>query len=161
MVEECARGRLLATVGDGTAKSDNSFIDNLVDGQIEAARHLFPGSPVCGEAYFITDGFPINYFDFYRPFIEGMGFEFPKWRLPAPWLYAVAAVWEFLHWTLKIPPPLLTRMEVRKMTVSHFSRIEKAQRDFGWRPKVSVEQANRLSLAYCRDLLSRLQRESG
>jgi 3beta-hydroxy-delta5-steroid dehydrogenase/steroid delta-isomerase len=161
MVEECARGRLLATVGDGTAKSDNSFIDNLVDGQIEAARHLFPGSPVCGEAYFITDGVPINYFDFYRPFIEGMGFEFPRWRLPAPGLYAVAAVWEFLHWTLRIPRPLLTRMEVRKMTVSHYSRIEKAQRDFGWRPKVSVEQANRLSLVYCRDLLSRLQRESG
>jgi 3beta-hydroxy-delta5-steroid dehydrogenase/steroid delta-isomerase len=156
LVKECARGRLVATFGDGTAKSDNSYIDNLVDGQIEAARHLYPGSPVCGEAYFITDGVPINYFDFYRPFVEGMGFEFPRWRLPAGMLYAVAAVWEFLHWAIKIPPPLLTRLEVRKMTVSHYSRIEKAWRDFGWKPKVSVEQANRESLAYCRELLSRL-----
>jgi len=83
VVEECARGRFKATFGDGTAKSDNSFIDNLVDGQIEAARHLVPGSPVCGEAYFITDGIHINYFDFFKPFVEGMGFKHPRIRMPA------------------------------------------------------------------------------
>ncbi len=73
VAEECARGRFVATFGDGTAKSDNSFIDNLVDGQIEAARHLVPGSPVCGQAYFITDGVPINYFDFFKPLRGGDG----------------------------------------------------------------------------------------
>jgi 3beta-hydroxy-delta5-steroid dehydrogenase/steroid delta-isomerase len=158
VAEECARGMFVATFGDGTAKSDNSFIGNLVDGQIEAARHLVPGSPVCGQAYFITDGVPINYFDFFRPFVEGMGFEHPRMRLPTAPLYAVAAVWEFLHWTIKIPPPMFTRLEVRKMTVSHYSRIDKARRDFGWEPKVSMEEATEDCIAYCRDLLSRRER---
>ena len=81
VAEECARGMFVACFGDGTAKSDNSFIDNLVDGQLEAARHLTTGSPVCGEAYFITDGVHINYFDFFKPFVEGMGFKHPRIRL--------------------------------------------------------------------------------
>jgi len=158
VAEECARGMFVATFGDGTAKSDNSFIDNLVDGQLEAARHLIPGSPVCGEAYFITDGVHINYFDFFKPFVEGMGFKYPRIRIPAGPLYAVAAVWEFLHWAVKIPPPLFTRLEVRKMTVSHYSRIDKARRDFGWEPKVGVEEAREKCIAYCRDFLSRRER---
>jgi 3beta-hydroxy-delta5-steroid dehydrogenase/steroid delta-isomerase len=158
VAEECARGMFVASFGDGTAKSDNSFIDNLVDGHIEAARHLIPGSPVCGEAYFITDGVHINYFDFFKPFVEGMGFKHPRITLPAGPLYAVAAVWEFLHWAIKIPPPVFTRLEVRKMTVSHYSRIDKARRDFGWEPKVGVEEAREKCIAYCRDFLSRRER---
>jgi 3beta-hydroxy-delta5-steroid dehydrogenase/steroid delta-isomerase len=58
IVEECAAGKFIATFGDGTAKSDNTYIDNLVDGEIEAARHLVSGAPLCGQAYFITDGAP-------------------------------------------------------------------------------------------------------
>jgi 3beta-hydroxy-delta5-steroid dehydrogenase/steroid delta-isomerase len=157
IVQDCFRGRLVATFGDGSAKSENSFIENLVDGQIEAARHLVPGSPVCGQAYFVTDGVSVNYFDFFRPFVEGMGFEFPARKLPVSWLYAIAAVWEFLHWAIKIPAPILTRLEVRKMTVSHYSRIDKARRDFGWEPKVGAEEIQRKCIAYCRDLLSRLE----
>ena len=157
IVNDCASGRLVATFGDGTAKSENSFIENLVDGQIEAARHLVPGSPVCGQAYFVTDGVPLNYFDFFRPFVEGMGFEYPRRRLPTSLIYAVAAVWEFLHWAIKIPAPMFTRLEVRKMTVSHYSRIDKARRDFGWEPKVGVEEIHRVCVAYCRDLLSSLE----
>ena len=154
VVEECARGRFVVTFGDGTALSDNTFIDNLVDGEIEAARHLTPDSPLCGQAYFITDGAPINSFEFFRPFVEGMGFESPGRKLPAAPFYAVAWAWELLHRFIPIPPPLLTRLEVRKMTVSHYNRIDRARRDFGWRPRVSVEEANRRGIAYCRELLA-------
>jgi 3beta-hydroxy-delta5-steroid dehydrogenase/steroid delta-isomerase len=158
LVEECARGSFKAVIGDGTAESENSFIENLVDGEIEAARHLIPGSPVCGEAYFITDGVHVNYFDFVKPFVEGMGFEFPKLRIPAAPLYALATVWEFLHWAIRIPPPILTRLEVRKLTVSHYSRIDKARRDFGWVPKVGEEEAREKCIAYCMELLARRER---
>jgi 3beta-hydroxy-delta5-steroid dehydrogenase/steroid delta-isomerase len=157
VVEECASGKFVVTIGDGTALSDNTYIDNLVDGEIEAARHLLPGSRLCGEAYFITDGDPINYFDFFRPLVEAMGFEFPKMKIPASLLYGTMSAWEFLHWAIKIPPPLLTRLEVRKITVSHYSRIEKAKRDFGWTPKVSVEEARAKCVEYCKELLEKRQ----
>ena len=35
---------LRVAIGDGSARSDNTFIENLVDGHVEAARHLLPGS---------------------------------------------------------------------------------------------------------------------
>jgi len=155
VVEECASGKFVVTIGDGSAMSDNTYIDNLVDGEIEAARHLLPGSALCGEPYFITDGNPINYFDFFRPIVEGIGFDFPSMKVPSPLLYAVMLVWEFLHWAAKIPPPLLTALEVRKITISHYSRIEKAQRDFGWTPKVSAEEAQAKCIAYCKELLAK------
>ena len=154
VVEECASGKLVATLGDGSAKSDNAYIENLVDAHIEAARHLVPSAPVCGEAYFISDGVPLNYFEFFRPFIEGMGFRMPTRKIPARFIYAVAAVWEWLHWAIRIPRPMLSRLEVRKMVVSHYNRIDKAKRDFGWEPSVSFEEAVDESLAYCRDLLA-------
>jgi deazaflavin-dependent oxidoreductase (nitroreductase family) len=135
--------------------SDNTFIDNLVDGQIEAARHLVPGSPLGGQAYFITDGVPINYFEFFRPIVEGLGFEHPKRRIPAAPLLALVTVWEFLHATIKIPRPMLTPMELRKIVVSHYNRIDKARRDFGWVPKVSMDDAMARCLEHCRELLAR------
>jgi 3beta-hydroxy-delta5-steroid dehydrogenase/steroid delta-isomerase len=153
IVEECAAGKFVVTFGDGTAKADNTYIDDLVDSEIEAARHLLPGAPLCGQAYFITDGAPLNYFEFFRPFVEGMGFRYPKLRLPASWLYAVAWVWEFLHWAIAIPPPAFTRLEVRGFTVTHTSRIDKAKRDFGWEPKVGPEEIREACLTYCRELL--------
>ncbi|HEY5645586.1 MAG TPA: NAD-dependent epimerase/dehydratase family protein [Pseudomonadales bacterium] len=158
LANDCARGMIPIPIGDGTAKSDNTFIDNLVDGQIEAARHLAPDSPVCGQAYFITDGVSLNYFDFFQPFVEELGHRYPKLRLPAAPLYALAATWEFLHWAVKVPPPLFTRLELRKMTVSHYNRIDKAQRDFGWQPKVSLDEASRACIAYLRDYRDRHER---
>ncbi len=158
VVEECASGRFVATIGDGTALSDNTYVENLVDAQIEAARHLVPGSPVCGQAYFVTDGHPINYFEFFRPIVEDLGFRFPVLRVPAGLLHPVVWIWERLHCAVGIPPPFLTRLELRKISVSHYNRIDKARRDFGWRPKVGVAEAMDECLAYCRDLLAARER---
>jgi hypothetical protein len=154
VVEECASGKFVATIGDGTALSDNTYIDNLVDGEIEAARHLIPGSPLAGEPYFITDGAPINHFEFFRPIVEGLGFEFPTRRIPGWVLHETMRAWEFLHWSLRAPRPPLTPLEVRKIVVSHYNRIDKARRDFGWTPRVGVEEAREKCVAYYRELLA-------
>jgi 3beta-hydroxy-delta5-steroid dehydrogenase/steroid delta-isomerase len=158
-VEECARGKLVARIGDGSALTENLYIDNAVDAQIEAARHLTPGSPLCGQAYFITDGAPMNYFDFFAPLVEGMGFRRPTLRIPPGPLFWGAWLWELLHGTLGLPRPTLTPLEVRNISVSHYNRIDKARRDFGWSPKVSVEAAAEKCLAYCKELLVNQQIE--
>lgn len=154
VVDECARGRYVAKIGDGTALSDNTYIDNLVDGQIEAARHLVPGSPLGGQAYFITDGAPINYFDFFRPIIEGLGYRHPRICIPGGMIEHTMTAWEYLHAKLGGPPPMLLPLEVRKITVSHYNRIDKAQRDFGWVPKVSTQEASERCLVYCKELMA-------
>ena len=158
VVEKCADGLFTMTVGDGTAMSDNSYIVNLVDGHIEAARHLLKDSLLPGEAYFITDGNPINYFEFFKPLVEGIGYKYPKMSVPTGVMVVMAYVWEFLHWAIKIPKPLLTRLEVRKIAYSHYSRIDKAKRDFGWYPKVSQEEAYAACIPFCQEVLDSLER---
>ncbi len=157
VIDECARGRYIAKIGDSSALSDNTYIDNLVDGEIEAARHLLPGSPVCGEAYFITDGHPINYFEFFRPVVEALGFTHPRRSVPAGVVRTTMTVWELFHfWLAPLgwPRPPLLALEARKITLSHYSRIDKARRDFGWQPVVSPEAAIARMLEPCRRLLA-------
>ena len=60
-----------------------------------------------------------------------------------------------LHWAIRIPAPFMTRCEVRKMLVSHYSRIDKALCDFGWQPIASPAEAEARAVAYCRELLAR------
>ena len=153
LVEQCARGRFIAIIGDGRAKSDNTFIDNLVDGEIEAARHLTLESPLGGQAYFITDGVSLNYFAFFRPLVDAMGYPFPSRHVPAWPFYAVTWLWELAHRVLRVSTPALSHLEIRKIAVSHYSRVEKAKRDFGWEPKVSLDEARARSLPYCKQLL--------
>ena len=153
LVELCARGRFVAIIGDGAAKSDNTFIDNLVDGQIEAALHLTPESPLGGQAYFITDGVSLNYFEFFRPLVDAMGYPFPSRHVPVWPLYAGTWLWEMAHRVLRVAPPALSHLEMRKVAVSHYSRIKKAKRDFGWEPKVSFDEAMARCLPYCGKLL--------
>ena len=158
ITEQCARGRFRAIIGDGSAKSDNTYIENLVDGHLEAARHLVPGSPVGGQAYFVTDGAPVNYFEFFRPYVADLGLEFPTLRLPTWPFHAVMWLWELAGRWLPIPAPPMTTLELRKLVVSHYSRIEKARRDFGWTPKVSPEEAARRCIPYVRELYAKVER---
>ena len=157
LVEQCVRGHFVAIIGDGSAKSDNTFIDNLVDAQIEAARYLTPQSPLGGQAYFITDGVSLNYFEFFRPLVAGMGFPFPSRHVPAWPLYAGTWLWELAHRVLRVSPPELSHLEIRKIAVSHYSRIEKAKRDFGWEPKVSLQEAMARCLPHCRKLVGEVE----
>jgi 3beta-hydroxy-Delta5-steroid dehydrogenase / steroid Delta-isomerase len=161
LVEECDRGLYAATIGDGSALSDNTFIENLVDAQIEAARHLLPGSPVCGQAYFVTDGRPLNYFAFFRPVVEALGFRHPQRSLPAGPLHGLMTLWEVLHrWLapLGVPRPPLLALEVRKIAISHYNRTDKARRDFGWKPRVSPDEAILRMIEPCRRLLAERER---
>jgi nucleoside-diphosphate-sugar epimerase len=72
-------------------------------------------------------------------------------------MLAIASVWEFLHWAIRIPPPMLTPLEVRKITISHYNRIDKARRDFGWVPKVGTQEAMERCVEHCRRLLAQRQ----
>ncbi|MEN8160209.1 MAG: NAD-dependent epimerase/dehydratase family protein [Myxococcota bacterium] len=161
VIDECVGGRYVAKIGDGSALSDNTFIENLVDAEIEAARHLLPGSPLAGQAYFVTDGAPINYFEFFRPVVEALGFRHPTRSVPGGLVMAIMTVWEGLHFllgSLGLPRPPLLALEVKKIAVSHYNRIDKAERDFGWRPRVSASEAIRRMIEPCRRLLG--QRET-
>ncbi len=157
LCQQLARGRYRATIGRGDALSDNTYIENLVEGHIEAARHLVPGARLAGQAYFVTDGEPINYFAFFRPWVEALGYRQPRLRIPAGPLLALMTAWEWVHAQLGGPAPFLLPLEVRKMVVSHYSKNERARRDFGFSPRVTPAQAFAPCLDYCRRLIAEVE----
>jgi len=153
VISKFADGMVPVLLGDGKALSENSFVDNVIEGELKAADRLVPGSQVCGQAYFINDGKYLNNLEYFRPIIEALGLRFPKMRVSPKPLLLLATVSELLSKYLKIGPPKLLIMEVAKLTVNQPVSIEKAQRELGYGPEVSYDEAMRRCIPYCREIL--------
>ncbi|XP_069546476.1 short-chain dehydrogenase/reductase family 42E member 1 isoform X1 [Brachyistius frenatus] len=115
-------------------------VDNLVSAHELAAEALTPEKQrrSAGQAYFISDGRPVNNFEFFRPLVEGLGYPFPKLRLPISLIYFFAFLTEMVHHL--IGPfynfqPLLTRTEVYKTGVTHYFSMAKAKVELGYEPQ--------------------------
>ena len=118
-------------------------------GEILAAEHLGPGGTASGRAYFIADYAPQNTFEFFRPLIEGLGMRFPEKRIPRGVLVPVLAVWQHLHFRWGVAEPLFSPHALDKITVSHYGSMRDAERDLGYKPVKSYEQAIAECLPYC------------
>lgn len=151
-VEEIASGKLVATLGNLNSTHENTFVDNLVHGHILCAERLVEGNRCCGRGYFISDHEPQNYFEFFRPLIEGLGYKFPKISIPVGLLVKILAVWQFLHFRLGFPEPTLLPMQVIKITVTHLSDIREPAEDLDYRPLYTVKEAMQICMPYCQEL---------
>ncbi|XP_006011120.1 short-chain dehydrogenase/reductase family 42E member 1 isoform X2 [Latimeria chalumnae] len=115
-------------------------VDNLVSAHILASealkakkRHVAAGQP-----YFISDGKPVNNFEFFRPLVEGLGYKFPKICLPLSLVFIFAFLTELIHFLVgRIYDfqPLLTHTEVYKTGVTHYFSMEKARKELGYEPQ--------------------------
>ena len=147
---QLAAGRLKARIGKPDTLQDNSQVISLVHGEILAAQNLVPGGIACGQAYFIGDGEPMNSFEFFRPLVEGMGYPFPTRTISENFLRPIVTLWEALHFLLGLPRPMLSPHELDKVTITHYASIDKAHRELGYAPVMTVAQAMEQCLAYCK-----------
>lgn len=126
--------------GDPDSRVEFVHIDNLVSAHALAAVALTDGGRhrAAGQAYFISDGRPVNNFEFFRPLVEGLGYPFPKVRLPLCLVYFLAFATETLHGAVGRVydfQPLLTRAEVYKTGVTHYFSLDKARAELGYDPR--------------------------
>jgi len=149
--EQLLAGRLQARIGSAQTLQDNSQVDNLVHGEILAARHLLAGGIACGQAYFIGDGEPMNSFEFFRPLIEGLGYAFPRRGVSAGLLRPLLTAWEALHFLAGAPRPLLSPHELDKVSVTHYASLDKARRELGYAPLVDTARALADCVEYCKN----------
>jgi sterol-4alpha-carboxylate 3-dehydrogenase (decarboxylating) len=152
VIKHSKSGRLKYQVGRGTWLSDYTYVQNLVDALLLADERLELGSPIAGEAYFITNGEPMPFWDFVRKVIERLGLPPLRGKIPHQIVYAIAAIKEGID-TLRggtiSPEDGLTRFAIRYMCTHHYFSIEKARRDLGYDPRVSVDAGIELT---CRHL---------
>lgn len=139
-------GRLRVQVGRGVWLSDYTYVSNLIDALLladEALAREGRDSVAAGQAYFITNGEPMPFWDFVRKVAARLGFPPINYHVPKSLVYAIAAVKEGID-TLKggtiNTEDGLTRFAIRYMCTHHYFSIEKARRELGYDPKVSVDE---------------------
>ncbi len=129
-------------LGDGTAKFGHVYVLNAAYAHILAAGALVEGSPVARQCYFVDDGAPGNFFDFFEPYLTALGYQPATKSLSHPLALTVATLSEWAA-RLGIGPqrPLLTRYVVQSTCRDFYFSNEKAKRDFGYRLLVPLDQA--------------------
>ncbi len=156
VLEACKRGLPIWRIGDGTALADHVYIDDLAAAHLLAADRLTPGSPVCGQAYFISDGCPANYFTFMQPVLKEFGYSISKRSLPYSIAYAAGYVCELIDY-IKTPSQMLSRIGVLKLGGHNYFCIEKARTDLGYVPKISQAEGLNRSMPYCKKILDAIE----
>ncbi len=144
-------GQLRVQIGRGVWLSDYTYVTNMTDAVLLADEALAKdglSSIAAGQAYFITNGEPMPFWDFIRKVAARLGFPPVKYTAPKSLVYAIAAVKEGID-TLKggtlNAEDGLTRFAIRYMCTHHYFSIEKARRELGYTPAVSVEEGIELT----------------
>jgi len=124
-------------LGDGSAKFSHVYSENAAYAHILAAKHLYLESHVAGECYFIADHQPAeNLFAFMQPFLEELNLPIPTKSIPFKLAY-------FLAWFAEkfAPKSNFNRFSVIQTCLDHTFVSDKAERDFGYKPIISKEEA--------------------
>nr|XP_021526723.1 short-chain dehydrogenase/reductase family 42E member 1 [Aotus nancymaae]XP_021526724.1 short-chain dehydrogenase/reductase family 42E member 1 [Aotus nancymaae]XP_021526725.1 short-chain dehydrogenase/reductase family 42E member 1 [Aotus nancymaae] len=138
IVSYIEKGLFKFVYGDPGSLVEFVHVDNLVQAHILASEALKAdkGHIASGQPYFISDGRPVNNFEFFRPLVEGLGYTFPSTRLPLTLVYCFAFLTEMVHFILGRLynfQPFLTRTEVYKTGVTHYFSLEKAKKELGYK----------------------------
>ncbi|MFT3755494.1 MAG: NAD-dependent epimerase/dehydratase family protein [Pseudoxanthomonas sp.] len=143
LVERAKAGRL-RIVGDGLNKVDTTYIDNAAQAHFDAFEHLAPGAACAGKAYFISNGEPWPMKDIVNALLATAGAPQVEKTLSFKTAYRIGAVCEALWKTLPLKgEPPMTRFLAEQLCTPHWYSMEPARRDFGYVPKVSMQEGLR------------------
>ena len=123
-------------------KVDFIGLDNVVQGHVKAALKLAdpdrknPG--IGGQAFFLSDGRPVNNLEYFKPLIEHYDQPFPTTKLPMWFMcflvflvhFIYTAVYRFIDFT-----PFLTPAELFKTGVTHYFSVDKARKQLDYQPE--------------------------
>lgn len=156
LVRVIKKGVPIIMFGNERSLMDYSYVDNLVDAELRAAERLYEGSPVCGQAYFITDGSPMNTGEFSRQLVANMGIESKHIRVPLPVARTLARVFERSFQVFGKPKPPFSLVNVDLCGQDYYFSIRKAQKDLGYGPSVTLEEGLRRTAREAREYLDSL-----
>ena len=143
LLERARRGQL-RRVGEGKNLVDTVYVENAAEAHLQAADALIAGSPVCGQAYFISQGQPVNCWDWINEILALADLPPVTKSIPYRNAYAAGALLETVYRFLgRTDEPLMTRFLAAQLATSHWFDITRAQNDFGYQPRVSMEEGLR------------------
>ena len=136
-----ARAGKLRRVGAKPVTVDVTYVDNAADAHINALDRLAPGAACSGKAYFITNGEPVELWEFLNRVLRIAGVP-PVTKSVPVWRARLAAnVLERVYRTLRLRgEPPLTRFVVSQLSTSHYFDVTAARRDLGYEPRVTIDE---------------------
>lgn len=141
----------------GTAKVDWVHVDNLTHAYVQLVKKLLQVKSAdekpAGRPYFISDGSPVDNFEFLKPLVLARGRKFPTIILPVSFMFLVSKMFETIFYVSKslgctIEPPLISA-EIAKVGITHYFSMKNAKDDFGYVPLFNSDVgAERLAKYY-------------
>ncbi|KAA8514743.1 hypothetical protein F0562_017922 [Nyssa sinensis] len=155
-------GLLPFKIGEASVKTDWVYVDNLVLALILASMGLLDDTPrngrhpiAAGQSYFISDGSPVNTFEFIRPLLRSLEYDLPKASLSVPRalflgkifsaIYTILYPWLSQWW---LPQPLILPAEVYKVGITHYFSFLKAKEELGYVPMVNPREGMAATILY-------------
>lgn len=143
LIERAKLGKLVQ-VGSGKNLIDMIYIENAAEAHLQALDRLEPGSPVCGKAYFLSQGEPVNCWDWIGEILSLVGLKRPKRRISYGAAWNLGRVLEGAHSLFRLHgEPRMTRFLAAQLALSHFFDISAARRDLGYTPKIATAEGMR------------------
>jgi nucleoside-diphosphate-sugar epimerase len=140
LLERARQGRL-RRVGDGQNRIDTVYVENAADAHLLAADALRPGSPVAGQAYFISQGEPVNCWDWINQILALAGLREVKKQISFRTAWCLGAFFEGLDafGAFRDDPPM-TRFLAAQLATNHWFNIGRARSELGYEPRISTAE---------------------
>lgn len=141
LIERARSGRL-RVVGDGTNVIDTVHVINAAAAHLNALDRLRgeDSSGAGGKAYFITQGEPVNCWEWIGTILELAGVKAVKKRIGFRTAWRLGAVLERVYsLTGRRQEPPMTRFVAAQLAKDHYFDIGAARELLGYRPAVSNE----------------------
>jgi sterol-4alpha-carboxylate 3-dehydrogenase (decarboxylating) len=130
------RGKSKFLIGDGSNLVDFTYVENVAYAHILAAAKLNPGAKINGQAYFITNREPVYFWGFIGEVQRAWGWTVPFISMPTGLMRPLAGTLEKLG--IK---STFTTQAINYSGSYHYYSAEKAVREMGYHPPVSMKTA--------------------
>ncbi|ORX51657.1 hypothetical protein DM01DRAFT_1337163 [Hesseltinella vesiculosa] len=159
MLEVCQRGQHRFQIGNNSSLMDFTYVGNIAFAHVLAAEKLAadPNSPVGGQAFNLTNGTPVPFWDFASKVWFEYGMHMPKNKkiiLSYNASMMIAAVSEFIYnvkalfWDKATLKEGMTRSRIKQAMSSRYFNIDKARTLLGYEPVVGLEEGIKLSIEH-------------
>ena len=145
------RSGKLKIVGNGQNHVDLTHIDNVVEAHIAAFNNLAEGSPIGGNAYFISQNEPVNLWDWLNSLFKSLNLKPLHKSISFRKAYLAGAALEMLWKTLPIKSDLpMSRFVACQLAHDHWFSTQAAKSDFGYEPVLSMDAAMKKTIPWLR-----------
>jgi nucleoside-diphosphate-sugar epimerase len=141
---ERGKSRSLKIIGSGENLVDITYVDNVAHAHVLAAENMGKSSKIGGQAYFIGQERPVNLWEWINELYRDLDIEVVERRVSFRLAYIIGAILEKAYALLSISKePKMTRFLAEQLARSHCFSHAKAEKDFGYKPIVSLEEGHK------------------